>query len=226
MPTVQCKGKAFFSSSLGSFYIGQLCFAPAMEKPQLVQKLSGKGFVDHLAIPELESTKLLQQQLSSGGANTALHNELQQTSLQQDELEAAYSKGSLQDQSLQEKELSAAYATALPNELGRTALAMDLEPPASRMSFQQLSLQQHGLQAAYSIGSFQLHSLTATSLSLQDQLLTTYQLDHDKLELRPAGAPTACILEKKNQRQKNKAQKLLFRFWAKLPANMRDAALR
>ena len=128
LPTVQCEGKAFSSSSLGSFYIGQLCCAPAMEKPQLVQKLSGKEFVDHLAIPELESTKLLQQQLSSGGANTALHNELRQTSLQQDELEAAYSKGSLQDQSLQEKELSAAYATALPKELGRTALAMDLEP--------------------------------------------------------------------------------------------------
>ena len=65
LPTVQCEGKAFSSSSLGSFYIGQLCCAPAMEKPQLVQKLSGKEFVDHLAIPELESTKLLQQQLSS-----------------------------------------------------------------------------------------------------------------------------------------------------------------
>ena len=51
------------------------------------------------------------------------------------------------------------------------------------MSFQQLSLQQHSLQAAYSIGSFQTHSLTVTSLSLQDQLLTPYQLDHDKLEL-------------------------------------------
>ena len=77
LPTVQCEGRAFSSSSLGSFYIGQLCcYAPAMEKPQLVQKLSGKEFVDHLAISELDSTKLLQQQLSSGGANTALHNEL------------------------------------------------------------------------------------------------------------------------------------------------------
>ena len=156
---------------------------PSNGKASACAKLSGKEFVDHLAIPELESTKLLQQQLSSGGANTALHNELRQTSLQQDELEAAYSKGSLQDQSLQEKELSAAYATALPKELGRTALAMELEQPASTMSFQQLSLQQHSLQAAYSIGSFPTHSLTVTSLSLQDQLLTPYQLDHDKLEL-------------------------------------------
>ena len=40
LPTVQCEGRAFSSSSLGSFYIGQLCCAPAMEKPQLVQKLS------------------------------------------------------------------------------------------------------------------------------------------------------------------------------------------
>ena len=127
--------------------------------------------------------KLIQRQLSSGGANTALHNELRQNSLQTDELAAAYSKGSIQDQSLQEKELSAAYATALPKELGRTALAMDLERPASTRSFHQLSLQQTSLQAAYSIGSFPTHSLTVTSLSLQDQLLTPYQLDHDKLEL-------------------------------------------
>ena len=133
LPTVQCEGRAFSSSSLGSFYIGQLCCAPAMEKPQLVQKLSGKEFVDHLAIPELESMKLLQRQLSSGGANTALHNELRQTSLQQDDsLQAAYSEDKL-------------------------------ERLASTMSFQQLSLQQDSLQAAYSIGSFQPHSLTVTS---------------------------------------------------------------
>ena len=61
-----------------------------MEKPQLVQKLSGKEFVDHLAIPELDSTKLIQQQLSSGGANTALHNELESASLQGISLQAAY----------------------------------------------------------------------------------------------------------------------------------------
>ena len=118
LPTVQCEGRAFFSSSLGSFYIGQLCCAPAMEKPQLVQKLSGKEFVDHLAIPELDSTKLLQQQLSSGRANTALHNELRQNSLQQESLQAAYSKKELGQpastrsfgpQSLQQDSLKAAY---------------------------------------------------------------------------------------------------------------------
>ena len=146
LPTVQGKSRAFVSSSLGSFYIGQLCCATAMEKPQLVQKLSGKEFVDHLAIPELESMKLLQQQLSSGGANTALHNELRQNGLQKDSLQAAYS----------EKEL---------------------ERTASPMSFQQLSLQQSSLQAAYSIGSFQTHSLTVTSLSFQDQLTAAYLED-------------------------------------------------
>ena len=126
---------ASFESSSGSFFIGSLTQTLAMEElcasqpcsDQLLdEKLSGKEFVDHLAIPELESTKLLQQQLSSGGANTALHNELRQTSfqpessltedkleqlastmsfqelsLQQDSLQAAYSKGSLQHQSLQ-----------------------------------------------------------------------------------------------------------------------------
>ena len=119
LPTVQCEGRAFVSSSLGSFYIGQLCCAPAMEKPQLVQELSGKEFVDHLAIPELESMKLLQQQLSSGGANTALHNELRQTSLQKESLQAAYSEDKLerpastmsfQQVSLQQSSLQAAYS--------------------------------------------------------------------------------------------------------------------
>ena len=66
LPTVRCEDKAFSSSSLGSFYIGQLRCAPAMEKPQLVQKLSGKEFVNHLAIPKLDSTDLIQEQLSSG----------------------------------------------------------------------------------------------------------------------------------------------------------------
>ena len=118
LPTVQCEGRTFFSSSVDSFYIGQLCCAPAMEKPQLVQKLSGREFVDHLAIPELDSTKLLQQQLSSGGANTALHNELRQTSLQQESLQATYSVDKLersaltmgfQQLSLQQNSLQAAF---------------------------------------------------------------------------------------------------------------------
>ena len=119
LPTVQCEGRAFVSSSLGSFYIGQLCCAPAMEKPQLVQKLSGKEFVENLAIPELDSMKLLQRQLSSGGANTALHDELQENSLQKSSLQAAYSEDKLerlastmsfQQVSLQQSSLQAAYS--------------------------------------------------------------------------------------------------------------------
>ena len=103
LPTVRCQGKAFSSSSLGSFYIGQLRCAPAMEKPQFVQKLSGKESVDHLAIPKLDSTDLIQQQLSSGGAITALHIaldlpelELRQSSLQLDKLERSDSTMNLQ----------------------------------------------------------------------------------------------------------------------------------
>ena len=153
LPTVQCEGRAFSSSSLGSFYIGQLCCAPAMEKPQLVQKLSGKEFVDHLAIPELDSTKLIQQQLSSGGANTALHDELESASLQGTSLQAAY----LQD------DLA---TTASEEELERTQLCT--------MSFQQLSLQQNSLQAAY--------SLIGTSLSFQIPALTLSSLKQKELE--------------------------------------------
>ena len=193
LPTVQCEGRAFFSSSVDSFYIGQLCcYAPAMEKPQLVQKLSGKEFVDHLAIPELDSTKLLQQQLSSGGANTALHNELRQTSFQQesslteDKLERLALTMSFQQLSLQQNSLQAAYSeieldqTASTRSFGQLSLQQDslqtafseeeLGQIASKRSFGQQSLQQNSLQAAYSIGSFQSHSLTGTSLSFQDQL--------------------------------------------------------
>ena len=169
LPTVQCEGRAFFSSSVDSFYIGQLCcYAPAMEKPQLVQKLSGKEFVDHLAIPELDSTKLLQQQLSSGGANTALHNELRQTSLQQESLQAAYSVDKLE----------------------RSALTM---------SFQQLSLQQNSLQAAYSIGSLQTHSLTGTSLSFQIPALTLTSLKQIELERFSTFKPTSSTRASEDQ---------------------------
>ena len=117
LPTVRCEGKAFSSSRVDSFYIGQLRCAPAMEKPELVQKLSEKEFVDDLAIPELDSTELIQQQLSSGGANTALHVELdlpelelRQSSLQLDKLERLKSTMSFQQVSLQEKSLQAAYS--------------------------------------------------------------------------------------------------------------------
>ena len=88
-----------------------------MEKPQLVQKLSGKEFVDHLAIPELESMKLLQRQLSSGGANTALHNELRQNSLQQENLQAAYSEDKLE----------------------RSASTMSFQELSSRIAYRQLT---------------------------------------------------------------------------------------
>ena len=73
---------ASFESSMGSFFIGSLTQTPAMEQlcasqpcsDQLLdEKLSGKEFVDHLAILELEP---------SGGATTALHNELRKTSFQ------------------------------------------------------------------------------------------------------------------------------------------------
>ena len=153
LPTVRGGDRAFSSSSVGSFYIGQLRCASAMEKSQLVLELSEEESVENLANPKLESTKILRQQLSSGGANTALHDELATTSLQGTSLQAAY----LQDDLAR---------TASEEELERTQLCT--------MSFQQLSLQRSSLQAAYSIGCFQPHSLTVTSLSFQDQLTAAY----------------------------------------------------
>ena len=90
LPTVQSEDRAFLSSSLGSFYIGQLRCTSAMEMSQLVPKLSEEESVENLAAPKLESTKILQQQLPSGGANTALHDELATISLQGINLQAAY----------------------------------------------------------------------------------------------------------------------------------------
>ena len=143
-----------------------------MEKPQLVQKLSGKEFVDHLAIPELESTKLLQQQLSSGGANTALHIELPQTSLQPENLQAAYSEDELeqtqlctmsfQQLSLQQDSLQITFSE---EELGQTA---------STRSFGQQSLQQNSLQAAYSIGSFQTSQLDRYQLEISGSAFSNF----------------------------------------------------
>ena len=96
LPTVQCEGRAFVSS-LGSFFIGQLCCAPAMEKPQLLQELSGKELGKNLEIPDLQSA-------------------LAKNSLLTDELAAAYSKGSLQHQSLQQRKLAAAYDSDLDDQ--------------------------------------------------------------------------------------------------------------
>ena len=113
LPTVRCQGKAFFSSSPGSFYIGQLRCASAMEISQLVPKLSEKESVDHLAIPKLDSTDLIQQQLSSGGAITALHIaldlpelELRQSSLYLDKLERLDSTIQLTTKELTREELA------------------------------------------------------------------------------------------------------------------------
>ena len=136
LPTVRGEDRAFSSSSLGSFYIGQLRCASAMEMSQLVPKLSEEESVENLALPKLESTKILQQQLSSGGANTALHDELATNSLTVTSL-------SLQDQ------LTAAYfqtpsltVTSLSFRDQLSAADLDkLERSASPMSFQQQSLQ-------------------------------------------------------------------------------------
>ena len=148
LPTLQCEGKAFSSSSLGSFYIGQLRCAPAMEKPQLVQKLSGKEFVDHLANPELDSTKLIQQQLSSGGANTALHNELSATSLQpessltEDKLEQLALRISFQELSLQQHSLQAAYSIGIFQTPSLTGTSLSFQIPALTLtSLNQIELE-------------------------------------------------------------------------------------
>ena len=117
LPTVRGEGRAFSSSSF--FFIGQLSRAPAMEKlcSQLsVNELSGKELGKTLALPELESA------LANGSLQRV------------DELVAAYSAESFHKQHLQQKELSAAYATSLPTELGRTALAMELESKALTLS--------------------------------------------------------------------------------------------
>ena len=155
LPTVRCEGRAFFSSGVDSFYIGQLRCAPAMEKPQLVQKLSGKESVDHLAIPKLDSTDLIQHQLSSGGAITALHIAL-------DLPELELHKSSLQLDKLELRQLSSQPESSLTDD--------KLERSDSTMSLQQRSLQKQSLQAAYSIDSFQSDSLTELSLSFQNQL--------------------------------------------------------
>ena len=81
-----------------------------------VHELSGKELGKTIALPELES---------------ALANGILQ---RVDELVAAYSTESFHKQRLQQKELSAAYATSLPKELGRTALAMELESKALTLS--------------------------------------------------------------------------------------------
>ena len=121
LPTVRGEGRAFNSSSLGSFYIGMLRRASAMEKP-CSEQLLGKESEKHLALPELDSALLSETSLHADELVAAYATEsLYQQSLQPDELEAAYLSSSFQNQSLQQKELSAAYAT---EELERTALTL------------------------------------------------------------------------------------------------------
>ena len=149
--TVQGKGRAFSSGSLGSFFIGAISRAPAMENlcSQLsVKELWGKELEKPNKIPQLDPALLYKTSLQPELERTALTAELARTalteesSLQQQELTAAYaSELAIQNQSLQEKELSAAFATALPKELDRTALAMELESKALTLS----SLQQKEL---------------------------------------------------------------------------------
>ena len=87
------------------------------------EELWGKELEKPNKIPQLDTAEL---------ERTAL---IADSNLQQQELAAAYaSELAIQTQSLQEKELSAAYATALPTELDRTALAMELESTALTLS--------------------------------------------------------------------------------------------
>ena len=192
LPTVQCEGRAFSSSSLGSFYIGQLCCAPAMEKHQLVPKLSGKEFVDHLAIPELDSTKLLQQQLSSGGANTALHNELRQTSFQpessltEDKLEQLASTMSFQELSLQQHSLQAAYSTSSfqPHSLTSTSLSFQI-PALTLTSLKQIELER-----------FSTFKLTSSTRASEDQLVA-WSGSTRALEKKPFASTSALCASRK-----------------------------
>ena len=121
LPTVRGEGRAFNSSSLGSFYIGMLRRASAMEKP-CSEQLLGKELEKNLVLPELDSAFLSETSLHADELVAAYATEsLQQQSLQPEELEAAYLSSRFQNQSLQQRELSAAYAT---DELERTALTL------------------------------------------------------------------------------------------------------
>ena len=138
-------GRRYFHRSVGSFFIGVVSRAPAMEKLCFqrgsAEELWGKELEKPNKIPQLGTALLYKTSLQPELERTALTAELERTALtansnlQQQELVAAYaSELAIQTQSLQEKELSAAYATALPTELDRTALAMELESTALTLS--------------------------------------------------------------------------------------------
>ena len=121
--TVRGKERAFLSRSLGSFFIGVVSRAPAMEKlcskPCSAESLWGKELETPNKIPQLDPALLYKTSLQPELERTALTAELHSTALteesnlQQQELAAAYaSELAIQDQTLQQ-ELAAAYASEL-----------------------------------------------------------------------------------------------------------------
>ena len=123
LPTVRGEGRAFSSGSLGSFFVGVVSRAPAMEKLcfQLgsAEELWGKELEQPNKIPQLDPALLYKTSLQPELERTALTAELARTAL-------------TEDSSLQQQELK---------ELDRTALAMELESKALTLS----SLQQKEL---------------------------------------------------------------------------------
>ena len=139
---------------------------------------------NQLTLHSLQTQSLHADELAAAYATdelerTALTAELERTAstedrnLQQRELAAAFaSELAIQHQSLQEKELSTAYATALPKELDRTALAMELESTALTLS----SLQQQELAR---LKAFKLHTSTRAcqdKLAARKRQRTTHSL--------------------------------------------------
>ena len=152
--TVRGKERAFLSRSVGSFFIGVVSRAPAMEKLCFqkfgsAEELWGKEHEKPNKIPQLDPALLYKTRLQPELERTALTAELDNTALteesnlQQPELAAAYaSELAIQDQSLQQKQLTAAYAQDQlqcldPPELQKTALHLELawrqasNPPSS-----------------------------------------------------------------------------------------------
>ena len=110
----------------------ELCFQPGS-----AEKLWGKELEKPNKITQHDPALLYTQSLQRVDELVAAYSteSFHKQRLQQQELSAAYaSELAIHDQSLQEKELSAAYATALPKELGRTALAMELASTALTLS--------------------------------------------------------------------------------------------
>ena len=110
---------ALFGSSSGSFFIGSLSQAPAMEElctsqlasEQLLdEQLLGKQTGKPMALPELQSASSDESLQSDELVATYSTTSFQHDSLQHDELVAAYSTESFHRQSLQTDELAATYS--------------------------------------------------------------------------------------------------------------------